>query len=165
MRLTYNEMQRSTTTNNMAASNKNNAAKARKLDHQRQALELRRMGMGYVEIGHHLNISKTHAHRLVKDAMAGAIAQVTADAGDMKAEQLSRLDGMLAGLWPAARKGAVGAVDRVLKIEERRAKLLGLDAPVKHAVGGDKDAPPIQTQHAHELSDDVLAAIAANSGP
>jgi len=149
----------------MAGTNKSSSAKARKMDLQTKALELRRSGRGYVDIAKALEISKSHAHRLVTEAMRETKAQITADVADMKAEQLSRLDGMLAGLWPAARKGAVGAVDRVLKIEERRAKLLGLDAPVKHAVGGDKDAPPIQTQHAHELSDDVLAAIAASSGP
>jgi len=43
------------------------------------------------------------------------------------------LDGMLAGIWQGARKGNVSHIDRVLKIEERRAKLLGLDAPTKVA--------------------------------
>lgn len=129
----------------MAATNTNSSAKARKLERQRQALELRRMAFGYAEIGERLSISTTQAFRLVKEAMSEAKAQVQADAGDMKAEELSRLDGMLRGLWPDARKGQHGAVDRVLKIMERRAKLLGLDAPVKMTqtnLEGDEERDP-----------------------
>lgn len=42
-----------------------------------------------------------------------------------------RLDAMITVLWPQVAKGNQGAVDRVLRIMERRAKLLGLDAPTK----------------------------------
>lgn len=115
----------------MAAGNKTSAATARKLERQVKALELRRMGKGYVEIAAALGIGKSQAHRLVQAGLADARAQVQADAGDLKAEEISRLDAMLAGLWPDARKGSQGAVDRVLKIMERRARLLGLDAPAK----------------------------------
>jgi hypothetical protein len=92
--------------------------------------------------------------------MAEARAQIDTDASELKAEELSRLDGMLRGLWPDARKGSHGAVDRVLKIMERRAKLLGLDAPVKVGLGGDKDAPPIgHTHNIQTYSDAELERI------
>lgn len=149
----------------MSAGNKTSAATARKLERQVKALELRRMGKGYVEIAAALGIGKSQAHRLVQAGLADARAQVDADAGDLRAEEISRIDAMLAGLWPDARKGNHGAVDRVLKIMERRAKLLGLDAPVKLAHGGDKDAPPIKTEHAHAMTDADLERIAASGGP
>lgn len=149
----------------MAAGNKTSAATARKIERQVKALELRRMGKGYVEIAAALGIGKSQAHRLVQAGLADAKAQIGADAGELKAEEISRLDAMLAGLWPEARKGGQGAVDRVLKIMERRAKLLGLDAPVKLAHGGDKDAPPIKTEHAHAMTDADLERIAASGGP
>jgi hypothetical protein len=38
--------------------------------------------------------------------------------------ELARLDAMLLGLWGRARKGDVAAVDRVLRIGERRTQLL-----------------------------------------
>jgi hypothetical protein len=38
---------------------------------------------------------------------------------------------MTLALWPAAMRGDVTAVTGLLRIMERRAKLLGLDAPVK----------------------------------
>jgi hypothetical protein len=45
--------------------------------------------------------------------------------------ELARLDEMHAGCWEAARSGDVQALDRALKIQDRRAKYLGLDAPTK----------------------------------
>lgn len=127
--------------------NTTNAARAAKgLEHRRQALELRRMGLGYEAIGAQLGLGKSQAHRLVQAALADCREQVTAHADELRSEELSRLDGMLQGLWPRARKGEAAAVDRVLKIGERRAKLLGLDAPTRTALqGGGDDAPPITT--------------------
>lgn len=53
---------------------------------------------------------------------------------------------MLTKAYPLAAKGDLQAIDRVLKIGERRAKLLGLDAPTRTALqGGGDDAPPIAT--------------------
>jgi hypothetical protein len=126
----------------MAAHNRTSARTARTLHLQLQALELRRLGFGYREIAAHLEIGRTRAHQLVAAAMEDAKAQVAESVDVIKAEEISRLDGMLRGLWPNARKGGLGAVDRVLKIMERRAKLLGLDAPVRIAAtnkDGDQD--------------------------
>jgi hypothetical protein len=48
--------------------------------------------------------------------------------------EVMRLDEMLAGLYGSAMAGDVAAVDRVLSIMARRARLLGLDAvPVRFA--------------------------------
>jgi hypothetical protein len=130
----------------MSSGNTTSAAKARKLGNQIKALELRRMGRGYVDIASTIGISKSQAHRLVKQGLADARAQVEANANELKVEEISRLDAMLGGLWAGARSGNVAAVDRVLKIMERRAKLLGLDAPVRTAIqGGGDDAPPVST--------------------
>lgn len=149
----------------MAARNTTSTAKALKLQRQQAALELRRSGRGYVDIANALGVSKSQAHRYVRDALAEARAQISAEADELRAEEISRLDGMLAGLWNDARKGSVSAIDRVLKIMERRAKLLGLDAPVRLAHGGDKDAPPLEHKHTHDLTDEVLEAIAASGSP
>jgi DNA-binding transcriptional regulator LsrR (DeoR family) len=129
----------------MAAHNRTSARTARTLHLQIQALELRRLGFGYREIAAHLGIGRTRAHQLVTHAMEESRAQVAEAVDAIKALEISRLDGMLRGLWPNARKGGLGAVDRVLKIMERRAKLLGLDAPVRISAtnkDGDQDADP-----------------------
>jgi hypothetical protein len=149
----------------MAAENRTSAARTRKLDRQVKALELRRMGNGYAEIARQLGIGKSQAHRLVQDGLADARAQISAGADDLRAEEISRLDGMLAGLWPDARRGSQGAVDRVLKIMERRARLLGLDAPMRLAHAGDPDGPPVKAELVHTLSDNDLEEIAKGRRP
>lgn len=45
--------------------------------------------------------------------------------------ELSRLDRALAAIWPSVCKGHLTAIDRMLRIQERRAKYLGLDAPTR----------------------------------
>jgi len=47
--------------------------------------------------------------------------------------ELQRLDRMLLAIWNDILKGHLGAIDRGLKIEEFRAKLLGLAQPLKIA--------------------------------
>lgn len=130
----------------MAAGNATSTKRALTLQRQQAALELRRAGQDYREIARKLGCGKTAAHRLVTDAMQECRDQIAGDADELRTEELSRLDGMLAGLWQDARKGDVAAVDRVLKISERRAKLLGLDAPVRLAHTGN-DGGPILTRN------------------
>jgi len=50
-------------------------------------------------------------------------------AGDVRDLELIRLDRMQASLWTSVLGGSETAIDRVLKIMQRRADLLGLDAP------------------------------------
>lgn len=112
------------------------------LQRQQQAVELRRSGRSYREIAHANGIGVTTAHRLISGAMAEARSAVAEDVVELRALELSRLDGLMVALWPKARQGDLGAVDRVLRIMERRARLLGLDAPVKVArtnAAGDED--------------------------
>lgn len=99
-----------------------------------QALELRKAGANYDQIARQVGYeSRAGAYRAVQTALQ----QITEEpAKEVIQLELERLDAMLLGLWPNARKGHEGAVDRVLRIMERRAKLQGLDAPVKADVGG-----------------------------
>lgn len=104
-----------------ASSRRIEAAEKRK-----KALELKKAGATYEQIAERVGFSERGAaHRAVQTALK----EVTAEpAREVLQLELERLDAMLLGLWPAARKGKPEAVDRVLKIQERRAKYLGLDA-------------------------------------
>lgn len=148
----------------MAARHNTAAKAALRIQRMQAALELRRAGRDYREIGNQLGIGKSTAHRLVLAALAGAREQLEGDVQEAKAEEISRLDGLLTALWQKARAGEVGAVDRVLKIAERRAKLLGLDAPVTLAHTG-KNGGPIVTRNdgidLSTLTDEELAAYEA----
>jgi hypothetical protein len=128
-------------------TNRTSPAKARRLELQGQALELRRAGNGYEAIAEKLGIGKSSAHRMVEAAMAGARAQIAASVDELRADEITRLDGMLAKLWPKVTDDPdLAVIDRIIKIGERRAKLFGLDAPVRTAIqGGGDDTPPIST--------------------
>jgi DNA-binding CsgD family transcriptional regulator len=96
-----------------------------------QALELRKAGATYGEIGRQLGISASSAHR----AIARAVERITDESSELAIEtrrmELIRLDAMQLALWTDARKGDAEAIRTLLRIMERRARYLGLDAPTE----------------------------------
>lgn len=97
----------------------NTDAKARRA----RALELHLAGATYEAIATAVGYaSRSSALRAVKGAL-DAIGAVPG-APEITDTELARLDAMLTGLWKKARQGDVQAVDRVLRIGERRALLL-----------------------------------------
>lgn len=66
----------------------------------------------------------------VSRAIKEALAEITIEpAEELIKLELKRLDAMLMGIWGAARTGDVFAIDRVLKIQNQRARYLGLEPP------------------------------------
>lgn len=125
-----------------------------------EALELRKAGATYRMIGARLGISAPAAHKRVMDALH-SIAETTSEkATDVLAIETERLDSMLLGLWEKARRGDVAAVDRVVRIMQRRADMLGIDAASKHEVTG-KDGRPIRIEDARADIDGVVSRLAA----
>jgi hypothetical protein len=90
-----------------------------------KAIELRKSGATFKMIGDHFGMSAQSAHEMV---MKGLKATLAEPAAELRALAVERLDHMLAAIWPAATKGDLQAQAGVLRLEERRAKLLGLDA-------------------------------------
>lgn len=105
------------------------------LDNQLKALELRKAGVSYAKIAETLGYkSASGAHKAVSSALKKTLQE---PADDVRRLEVERLDAMLLAMWPHVSKGAFGAVDRALRIMERRAKLLGLDAPTRTDVTSD----------------------------
>lgn len=91
-------------------------------DRKAKALELHLAGASYQTIADQLGYaSKASAHKIVQQAL-DELGTPDLDESGVSTE-LARLDAMLTGLWPKARRGDVAAVDRVLKISERRAAI------------------------------------------
>ena len=107
------------------------------LSRERQALELRMAGKGYQAIGDALGITAPGAADAVRRAIAKLEAETAEKAEEVRRLELDRLDAMLEGLWEKAQDGDPQAIDRVLRIQERRAKYLGIDAPAPRASEGD----------------------------
>lgn len=125
-------------------ANANNAHNAKThlayLERQQVALEMRKQGFTFREIAAHLDCSVNAAHKMVKKAVANINDRLDESAAEVKTIELERLDRILVRLWRQAVPSDVNqppnlkAVEQVLKIMDRRAKYLGLDAAQKHEV-------------------------------
>jgi hypothetical protein len=99
------------------------AAHARQL----QALELRLAGVTYEQIATQLGYaSRSGAHRAVESALKQTLREPAEALRELSAQ---RLDRATTALWRRVQDGDAHAIDVLLRIEARRARLLGLDAP------------------------------------
>ena len=117
-----------------------------KIDLQHRAWELRVAGMTQMQIGTRLNISQSVVSRLLASAREDAVTATKDIAGEATTEQIARLDRMLLALWDKVRNGNERAVEAALRVEDRRAKLLGLDAATRKAVDLTSGGAPLAYQ-------------------
>lgn len=101
-----------------------------------EALDLRKAGCAYAAIGKQLKVSGEQARIDVMTALKTLAEHQDTETAEYRNLELERLDRMLLAVWGDALKGHLGAIDRALKISERRARLMGLDAPVKQELSG-----------------------------
>jgi hypothetical protein len=100
-------------------------------ERQRNALELRKAGIGYQQIADALGYrGVSGAYYAVQSALKRTMREPSKA---VRALEQARLDKILSAVWPAAISGDLNAIDRVLKIMARRAALLGLNSPRKIA--------------------------------
>jgi hypothetical protein len=132
-------------------------------------LELRRKGVRYDDerveaLGYS---SPNAARRDVNRALEAHRAAEAAEVGIYRQQENERLDALLEAAWPRATElhpvfdkegNVVGeeldmrAVDTVLRLMDRRAKLNGLDVPVKTELSGPGGGPvPISAASLNEL--------------
>ncbi len=93
------------------------------------------------QIADQLGVSRPTIVRDVQVIEAQWREDAAKDLGIVRGQDLKRIDRLIAGLWPQAVKGHLGAVDRVVKLLDRHAKLLGLDAPAKLEHTGENGDP------------------------
>lgn len=98
-------------------------------ERRRQALDLRRTGASIRQIADAIGCSPSTAHKHIKTEIARLNRESAEDAAIIRSLEAERLDRMALGIWQPATRGNLGAIDRMLRIMERRARLLGLDAP------------------------------------
>ena len=113
----------------LAAAREKREATKRK---EREALELRTAGHGWQEIADQLGYANASGPWKAVDRILAK--QIREPAETLIALELVRLDAMLKAIFEKILLGDLGAIDRGLRIMERRAKLLGLDRPMKFDV-------------------------------
>lgn len=97
-----------------------------------EIVRLRREGMSSADIGRRFNLSRQRINMIYKRALEQPVA---AEVAELRAEQSQRLDAIAAELWKVLRAtgtdppAAVSALRTLVSVEERRARLFGLDAP------------------------------------
>lgn len=102
------------------------------LNKQLQALELRKAGVSYQKIAETLGYAHASgAHQAVESALKRTLQD---PADEVRKLEIERLDAMLMALWPNVKNGQYKANEVAIRLMERRAKLLGLDAPTKQQV-------------------------------
>jgi len=111
-------------------------------EHEEKALELRKKGWSYNEIGAQLGISRVAAFQSVMRVLAAYEDDIKEQVPRVRQLELQRLDSMLTKLQPRINQGDDRAINSALKIGERRAKLMGLDAPVEVSHTGEIQLVP-----------------------
>lgn len=88
------------------------------------------------------------AHQAVTAYLEATRAVSREAAEEIRRIELDRIDRMLAAVSPQAEDGDLQAVQTAIKLQERRAKLLGLDAPA-------------ETRTTHDAAPDVVRQLMA----
>lgn len=125
------------------------------------AVNLRKQGNDYQTIGNALGITRQAAHKMVKRALDRIRATTEEDAQTIIDLEAQRLDDIMVTMMVEATKAEPDyfAVDRVLKIMERRAKLLGLDKPDKIAPTDPTGSEPMPAVAGYERALAELRAL------
>jgi hypothetical protein len=100
------------------------------------ALQLRAKRETYREIGLHLGVSESRAHQMVGEAIRLVTEDLRESAAEVLPQELAALDELSRRAW--ARMDAGHFIEGLAGLKfvmERRAKYLGLDAPVDMRVG------------------------------
>jgi hypothetical protein len=138
----------------------------RNREHLAQAMELRKAGASFQQIGDKLKLTRQRAFQLVSEGLQELNAICTDKAEELRRLDLERLDSLLLSLYPQRSNPRVA--DSILRTMERRAKLLGLDAPQKVAqTTPDGDALPPALDLSKLTTKELLEwrALAAKATP
>lgn len=96
---------------------------------RRRAVEMRSQGYTLAQIGAELKCSGEVARKYIHQALEHLNSQSDGFAEEHRRMTLFRLDAAVKALWPRIEMGDPMAVAALVKIEERRARITGMDAP------------------------------------
>lgn len=138
-------------------------------ERREKVLKLRRQGFSVREIakqlqadGHH-GTSPAQVQRDLDEVLARTVESADAYAAQERQVSLVRIEGALKAIAPQVEAGDQGAIDRLIRLEARRAALLGLDAPTRTELTGAAGAPVSIDARTDILG--RLAGLAAGGAP
>jgi hypothetical protein len=93
---------------------------------ERDVCDLRIQGLTYAEIAQGLNLSgKAQAYRICQRALRRVPADSVTELRQIEGQRLDRITAIL---WPQVLGGSLNAIQTLLRVMERRARLFALDA-------------------------------------
>lgn len=119
-----------------------NPTAMRQIERAARAFQLRKSGLDYQDIADRIlqewtdegrqdelpaSWGKRYAHKDVIRTLEEYRSEISESLTEVLELEVSRLDALLAAVWEKAVAGKYEAIDRVLKIMDRRARHLGLD--------------------------------------
>ena len=95
------------------------------------AWQLRLEGKSYEAIGRKMGVTAMGAHGMVMRVLDQHETHLAEQVPQMRKQELDRCDMYLDQLMKGCRKGNIGSIQTALKVAERRARLAGVDLPIK----------------------------------
>ena len=122
---------------NVGVAAKSSVRRIRTTEKTLRALELRKRGLNYTQISKKLGCHQSTACRYVLSELENLADKCREEAAHVRDLELQRLDDLYLIAYRAIIGGNnLAGIDRCLRIMERRAKLLGIDAAAKVDVQG-----------------------------
>jgi len=138
--------------NNMGDQSNQQPPKLKAAERQRRALELRALGLSYDRIASELGYrGRSGAWRSVQSALAKVRAEGVTELRTLESE---RLDQLLSACWKKAVSGDPKSINAALRVCERRARLMGLDAPTRYEI-----AQLLQTEDWRRVKETITKAL------
>lgn len=142
---------------------KPSSQKAGGIARRKKALQLHIEGHTFATIADRLGVSRTRAHQLVSEQLAEAVRERSSLASQALNADLERIDFVMRSLAPKVAKGNDKAAAAYLRALDRRAKLLGLDAPTRtDTTLAGPDGGPVAHEIASTSPDALHARLAAS---
>jgi hypothetical protein len=107
---------------------KQTSPKAEVVAREAEVMKLRRGGLTWDAIGERLGITASGAHTAYQRALVRVVKE---DVDAIRQLENDRLDTMQAAIWGKVLQGDNASITNALRIQERRAKLNGLDKPIQ----------------------------------
>ena len=116
----------------MAGESKTSKRRLKVRDRWLEALELRKKGQTFEAIAETLEYAgPSGAYKAVMSALKEAFSEPVEEMRLLEAARLDAMQEKISGNIGPGKDDGLPVVDRLLRIMDRRAKLLGLDMPVK----------------------------------
>ena len=114
-------------------------------------------GMGLQQIADDVGLTAGRIHQILAETISVRYPAENID--DVRAVELARLDTLLVAIWPLALSGDIAAIDRVLAIMVRRAKLLGADVAPARVLQADMPEDMVRTVRVEIVGDPEIKRL------